>query len=431
MNPIDQLDNLEKINAEKTKQTINKTIKSYDFLWQQDNLIFAAILALIFIVSLALSTQLSSIIKKRKKIKNTALINVTSRNALTSVILSIFLWSAYFIAGWFSYLQEPFELFATLSTTWSIIYLLTQIGDRSLSSRFFAFFVWAIIALHTTTYLDEFLSFSKKLSIDAGNIKISLYSVISAYTIFGVLFWVSAKIEFLFNKVIARSHSLTRAQKVLYSKIIKFLLISLIFLVGFRMIGVDITSIAVISGAIAVGIGFGLQKIFSNLISGIILLVDKSIKPGDVIAIGDAYGVVTNLEARYASIITRDGKKHLIPNETLVTETVENWSFRDDKLRLNVTVGVSYNSDPKEVQKIILACANSHPRVLKNPEPVCLFTNFGESSLDFELRFWIEDPINGTGFPQSEIRLAIWEQLKNSNIEIPYPHRQVIIKNES
>ena len=156
--------------------------------------------------------------------------------------------------------------------------------------------------------------------------------------------------------------------------------------------------------------------------------MDKSIKPGDVIAVDDTYGIVTNLEARYASIVTRDGKKHLIPNERLVTEKVENWSFQDDKLRLSIFVGTSYRDDPRTVEKILVQCALQHDRVARDPAPFCLLKDFGESSLDFELRFWIHDPQHGIGRLKSDIRYDIFEAFKMNNITIPYPHHEIIMQ---
>lgn len=431
MNPIDQLDKLEKIDAEKATKTITETFETYKYIWETDNLIVAAIIVSLLTLSIFIATKISPFfLRKTKNIKIVSIKNISSKNSVTFTFLSIFLWVTYFITEHFQYASEPYRITAILSSSWVIIHSFTHLRERTLFSVSFSMFIWAFVALYSVKLLDEFVSFSKGLSISVGKIDISLFSILSAYAIFGFLFWLSSKIEFFYGRFVDTSHTLTRAQKVLYKKIAKFSLMGLALIIGFRMLDVDITSIAVISGAIAVGIGFGLQKVFSNLISGIILLVDKSIKPGDVIAVGDTYGIVTNLESRYASIITRDGKKHLIPNETLVTQTVENWSYRDDKIRLVVTIGVSYHSDPKLVQSIILDCATAHPRVLRDPSPVCLFSNFGDSSLDFELRFWISDPINGIGFPQSEIRFAIWEKLKEHDIKIPYPHMEVIVRKE-
>lgn len=164
------------------------------------------------------------------------------------------------------------------------------------------------------------------------------------------------------------------------------------------------------------------------MISGIILLMDKSIKPGDVIAVEGSYGWVNALGARYVSVLTRDGKEHLIPNENLITQTVENWSYSDSKVRLHIPIGVSYDSDVRLVQKLLLQAVQDQPRVLKEPEPRCLITGFGDSSIDCEIRAWIFDPQQGIANVKSDIYFRIWELFKEHGVEIPFPQRDIHIK---
>ena len=227
-----------------------------------------------------------------------------------------------------------------------------------------------------------------------------------------------------------RTSELTPALRVLMVKLVKIVLFTVAFLLGLDALGVDLTAFAVFSGAVGVGLGFGLQKVISNFISGIILLTDRSIKPGDIIAIDDTYGWVNALGTRYISVITRDGKEHLIPNELLITERVENWSFTNNNVRVRVPIGVSYKEDPHKVQELILQAVDESPRVLKKPEPRCLLTDFGDSSVNFELRFWIDDPINGIGNIKSEVLLKVWDQFKEHGIEIPFPQRDIHIRSD-
>ena len=175
-------------------------------------------------------------------------------------------------------------------------------------------------------------------------------------------------------------------------------------------------------------LNFGLQKIISNLISGILLLLDKSIKPGDVITIGDTYGWINSLGARYVSLVTREGKEFLIPNEDLITHQVENWSFSDNAVRLKVPVGISYHADVRLAMNLCVEAAKENNRVIGVPEPVCLLGGFGDSSVDLELRFWIDDPINGLGNVKSQVLLAIWDKFHQHNIEIPFPQRDLHIR---
>ncbi|MCB1388971.1 MAG: mechanosensitive ion channel, partial [Rhodobacteraceae bacterium] len=193
----------------------------------------------------------------------------------------------------------------------------------------------------------------------------------------------------------------------------------------------NLTGLTVFSGAIGLGIGFGLQKVVSNLISGVILLVDRSIKPGDVIEVGNTFGWIQTLGARYVSVVTRDGREYLIPNEDLITSQVINWSHTDPKVRLEITFGVSYRSDPYLVRRIAIEAAGKPKRVLGVPAPVCHVIGFGESSIDFVLRFWIADPSGGVVNIKSEVFLALWDALKENDIEIPYPHRVVQVESSA
>ena len=163
--------------------------------------------------------------------------------------------------------------------------------------------------------------------------------------------------------------------------------------------------------------------------SGLILLLDRSIKPGDAIEIDGTYGWINSLRARYASVITRDGKEHLIPNEDLITNRVVNWSFSDRNVRVRVPLGISYENEPREAIKLCLEASRSVDRTLQDPEPRCLLTGFGDNSVNLELRFWIDDPSNGVGNVRSAVMLAILDKFKENGIQIPYPQRDVHIKN--
>jgi small-conductance mechanosensitive channel len=185
--------------------------------------------------------------------------------------------------------------------------------------------------------------------------------------------------------------------------------------------GIDLSVLAVFTGAVGVGLGFGLQKIVSNLVSGIILLADKSIKPGDVISIDDRYGWVTTMGARYTAVDTRDGREYLIPNEDFVTQRVVNWSYSSNLIRLEVPFGASYSNDPRKVQEVAVAAALAVPRVLKHPAPICHLLAFGATSLEFRLSFWINDPGAGITAVRSNVLLALWDTLEREGIGIPKP----------
>jgi small-conductance mechanosensitive channel len=217
--------------------------------------------------------------------------------------------------------------------------------------------------------------------------------------------------------------------QVLTLKLVRFALITLAVVLALGSVGIDLTALAVFSGAVGVGIGLGLQKVVSNLVSGIILLVDRSIKPGDVIEIADTYGWITSLNARYVSLATRDGKELLIPNEDLITGRVTNWSYSSDLIRQHVIVGVSYGSDVHLAVRLAVEAAIAVTRVLDVPNPACLLKEFGDSALILELRFWIRDPANGTANVRSEVMLRIWDLFREHGIEFPFPQRELTLRN--
>jgi len=219
--------------------------------------------------------------------------------------------------------------------------------------------------------------------------------------------------------------------RVLIVKVIQIVFYALAFFIGVRAIGIDLTGLAVLSGAIGVGLGFGLQKVVSNLVSGVIILLDKSIKPGDVISLGDTFGWIQTLGARYASVVTRDGKEYLIPNEDLITGQVVNWSHSNDFVRLDIYFGTSYGCDPHVVRKLAIEAAKSVDRVLSFKAPVCHIVGFGDSSVDYILRFWIKDPTGGLTNIRGNVYLALWDTFKEHDISIPFPQREVRMLGEA
>jgi small-conductance mechanosensitive channel len=200
-------------------------------------------------------------------------------------------------------------------------------------------------------------------------------------------------------------------------------------MIAMQSLNIDLTALTVLSGAVGVGIGFGLQKVVSNFISGIIILLDQSIKPGDTITLGETFGWIRELRARFVSVVTRDGREYLIPNEDFITTQVVNWSFSDKFVRLDVPFGVSYSSDPHEVTRLAIDAAAGVDRVdSRVRRPVCWMTEFGDSSINFVLRFWIDDPQGGLTNIRGKVLLALWDTFKEYGISIPFPHREVIMR---
>lgn len=314
---------------------------------------------------------------------------------------------------------------AVLWSIWMVIRVLTAAINDGLVSRLMALAIWGMAAFAMAGWLDRARDVMDSLAIDVGKFHLSLLLVFKAVVAFGLLFWIGKLMATLLARSFEAAHTLTPSQRVLFSKLSNITIYALGFMIGLNVVGIDLTTLTVFSGALGLGIGFGLQKVFSNFISGIILLLDRSVKPGDVIAINDTYGWVNYLGARCVSVLTRDGKEHLIPNENMITNQVENWSFSDSKVRIHIPIGVSYGADVHKVREVLLQAVEGHPRILKIPKPVCLITEFGESAIRYQLRVWIADPSGGVSNMRSDIYYRIWDLFQEHGIKIPYAQRDV------
>ncbi|WP_282606121.1 mechanosensitive ion channel family protein [Pelagibius sp. Alg239-R121] len=315
-----------------------------------------------------------------------------------------------------------------LLTAWIVIRLVTTFVNNPALAKTLAFCAWTVAALNITELLDPTVALLDSLAVSFGDLRISLLTIVKGMLTLALLLWAASALSRFLERRINQVPDLTPSVQVLLGKLLKITLISLAVVIAINSVGIDLTALAVFSGAVGVGIGFGLQKVVSNLISGVILLLDKSIKPGDVIELGETFGWISSLGARYVSVVTRDSKEYLIPNEDLITQRVVNWSFSDKLIRMEITFGVSYDCDPHEVRRIAREAASNPDRVVSERPPVCHLTGFGDSSLDFVLRFWIKDPSGGVANIKGEVLLALWDAFKEHDIEIPYPHNQIIVK---
>ena len=293
--------------------------------------------------------------------------------------------------------------------------------------------LWIVAAMQILGWWMPAVNFLDQFRYNFGETSISLLGVIKGAIAVGVFLWIARIIGKSAERFIKQLDDLTPSVKVLLSKLVKILLYIFAALMAMRVIGLDLTTLTVFSGAAGLGLGFGLQKVFSNYISGIILLMDRSIKPGDVIAIDQVgtYGWVQSLGSRYVSIITRDGKEHLVPNELLITEKVENWSHSDNNVRIHVPVGVSYESDLEAALTLIEEAVNEEPRVIRPPKPNVLVTAFDDSAITIEARCWIRDPVNGIANVRSSIFRRIWRKFHDNGIAIPYPQQDLHIRSLS
>ncbi|MBB3982170.1 small-conductance mechanosensitive channel [Sphingobium fontiphilum] len=263
------------------------------------------------------------------------------------------------------------------------------------------------------------------IGIDLGKRRITLLGIVTI-TITSIALFAAVRLA---NRVVSRSIALAdgfdATQKLLAQKLAAIAIVIAAFFIGIDMLGIDLTAFAVFSGALGLAAGFGLQKTFGNLIAGIILLMDRSIKPGDVIVVGDSFGWVNKIGVRAVSVITRDGKEHLIPNENLMTQEVENWSYSDRNVRIRIPVGVGYDADLDLAQRLMLEAAGESPRVLQSPPPNVWMTGFGESRVEFDILVWINDPESGVGNVRSDVLGRLWRLFRANGVAIPYPQRML------
>ncbi|QQA45050.1 mechanosensitive ion channel family protein [Pelagovum pacificum] len=314
---------------------------------------------------------------------------------------------------------------ANLALAWLIVALTTRLIQNPVLRTVVRYGAWVWITLRILGLTEEFASLLDGVAFELGSTRISLLIVLQACLIIGVLFIIARFLATQSSVRIQSNEDISPSMQVLATKALQTVLYGAAFFVGLKTVGVDLTGLAVLSGAIGVGLGFGLQKVVSNLVSGVILLLDKSIKPGDVISLGETFGWITTLGARYVSITTRDGKEYLIPNEDLITGQVVNWSHANDFVRLDIYFGTAYGDDPHLVRRIAVEAAQGVERVLVSRAPVCHIVGFGDSSVDYILRFWIDDPRGGLTNIRGNVYLALWDAFQENGISIPFPQREV------
>lgn len=321
-------------------------------------------------------------------------------------------------------------LVASLLTAWIVISISSRtIRNRSLA-RVVEFGGWVLVTLSLLGILPEAMALLDSLAIEFNEFRLSLLTLVQGAVVLSALIWGAIVISTLVDRQLHKLEDFTPTMRVLIGKVARFGLIVIAFMIGLHAVGIDFTALTLISGAVGVGLGFGLQKVVSNLVSGIILLLDKSIKPGDVITVGETFGWITALNARYVSVSMRDGREILIPNEDLITQQVQNWSFDDPYVRMEINFGTSYENDPHQVRELAKAAVSNLPRVIskeKDFQVACHIVGFGESSVDYVLRFFIGDPTNGITNVRGDAFLALWDTFKEHDISIPYPHREVLL----
>jgi small-conductance mechanosensitive channel len=291
--------------------------------------------------------------------------------------------------------------------------------------RSIATLAWTALALHLTGLLPEIVRWLREIEFAAGKNRLSLWTLLSAAFWVGLTvllaLWAGAALE----ARLMRAAGLHSSLRVVFARLGKALLLLLAVLIVLPLMGVDLTVLSVFGGALGVGLGFGLQKIASNYLSGFIILLDRSIRLGDMITADNQYGEVTRITTRYVVVRSLTGVEAIIPNDTLVTTTVLNHSYTDKKVRIAFRVAVSYRTEVEAAMALLAEIAQQHPRVLADPAPAAQVVNLGDNGIDLELGFWIADPENGTQNVRSDVSVTLLTKFREHGIEIPFPQREV------
>ena len=353
---------------------------------------------------------------------------------IRAILFVVLIWTTVLIMQELTWPSRSWLLgvFGNLALAWLIVGLATRLVGNRLLRSLVKYGAWTWITLRILNITEEAESLLDGLAVHLGDTRISLLLLVQAAVILGVLFALARFVSATAARRISQNPDISPSMQVLGVKLAQILLYGAAFFMGLKALGIDLTGLAVLSGAIGVGLGFGLQKVVSNLVSGLIILLDKSIKPGDVISLGDTFGWINSLGARYVSVVTRDGREYLIPNEDLITSQVVNWSHSDKYVRLDLRFGTGYGDDPHLVRRIAVEAAQAVPRVLSfgSKKPVCHVTGFGDSSVDYVLRIWIDDPSGGLTNIRGAVYLALWDAFQAEGISIPFPQREVRMLND-
>jgi small-conductance mechanosensitive channel len=316
---------------------------------------------------------------------------------------------------------------AKLALAWLVIRLVTSVIRNAFIVRLVSLSAWLVAALSIIGQLDATIEALDSISVVLGGLRLTPLVVIKLGLLLLAALWLTNIASNFAESRITRSTDLTPSIQVLLVKMIRIGLMVMSIAIALGAVGINLSALAVFSGAVGVGVGIGLQKIVANFISGIILLADKSVKPGDLVTIGDSSGRISAMKTRYISVAAGDGREFLIPNEDLVTQKVTNWTYTDKNTLVKVNFGTNYDADPRLVCKLAIDIAAAAPRTLQSKPPNCILVEFTEAGMKFSLTFWIADP-DGMDNVKSDVMLSLWETFKREGIRVPYPVREIRIR---
>ena len=314
-----------------------------------------------------------------------------------------------------------------LGLAWLVIRLVTSVLRSAFIVKLVSIAAWVVAALSIIGQLDTTLEALDSVAIVLGGLRLSPLLVIEAVALLILALWLTNIASNFIESRINSATDLTPSIQVLLVKMIRMGLMVVAVVIALGAVGINLSALAVFSGAVGVGIGIGLQKIVANFISGIVLLADKSVKPGDLVTIGDNTGRISAMKTRYISVAAGDGREFLVPNEDLVTQKVVNWTYTDKNTLVKIAFSTNYDADPRLVCKSAIETAAAHPRAQKGKPPNCILTEFAEAGMKFSLTFWIADP-DGMDNVKSDVMLALWDVFKREGIKVPYPVREIRVR---
>lgn len=291
--------------------------------------------------------------------------------------------------------------------------------------RGFATLAWGVVALHLTGLLPEAIDLLEGIGFTVGKQRLNVWMILQGIAALMatvlIALWIGGAIE----ARLMLAEGLDSNMRVVLARLAKAVLIVIAVLIGLPMVGIDLTTLSVFGGALGVGLGFGLQKIAANYISGFIILLDRSIRIGDLIAVGQERGQVTRITTRYTVLKGLTGIEAIVPNEVLVSSVVQNQSYTDTRVRLTLPVQVAYGTDLERAMAVMVGTTVGQPRVLETPPAKAFVVAFADSGINLELTFWLADPEEGSQQLCSDINLAIWHAFQEAGIQIPFPQREV------
>ena len=314
-----------------------------------------------------------------------------------------------------------------LALAWLVIRLFTSILRNDFIVRLVSLSAWLVAALSIIGQLNPTLDALDSVALEMGGLRLSPLLLLKLGVMLALALWLSNIASKFLEGRINQSRDLTPSIQVLLIKMVRLALMIFAIAVVMGAVGINLSALAIFSGAVGVGIGFGLQKIVANFISGVILLADKSVKPGDLVTIGDSSGRISAMNTRFISVAAGDGREFLIPNEDLITQKVVNWTYTDNNTLVKVLFGTNYDADPRLVCKLAAEIAAAQPRASKSRPPGCILTEFTEAGMKFSLTLWLSEP-DGMDAVRSEVMLSLWDAFKREGIRVPYPVREIRVR---